>query len=640
MAKLKDIKGSAIQYLAEDPVELGLEGGSWSSGGSLNTARSGIAGAGTQSAALAFGGNIANPPNTPQPYINQALTESYNGTSWTEVSDLNKARYTNQGGCGIQTAALMIGGYTFPPSASPSPTIGIQTDVESWNGSSWTEIAEFSTPRYSYGTSVSSPYTDTLIAGGYPGSPPSALTNAVEIWDGSSWTTGTAMASPKGGHQGLGASSTAVLMASSTTESWNGSSWTEVAEKNNTRGSAGSAGPYTDGLVFGGSPNNSSAFTEHWNGSAWTELADLSTARGELTGAGSTSASSAALAAGGNNSSNVRQSVSEEWNTQPPTATGLQEGQLWFNSTSSVLKGYGTAAGIPAGSWGSAGNLNTGRGDGVYGFGTTSAAGIAGGDTGVPGDSWVANTEIYDGSSWSEVADLNTARYFAIGSGGTTTAAIGVAGRTTANVGNTETWNGSTWTEITDINTARRGVLSNQPPAAQTQILVYSGYTTTALGNTESWDGTSWTELSDLNTARYTGGDGGAGPSDAICAGGQPNSPGLVSEFWDGTSWTEGADLSNIRIEGAASGATSTSAIYGGGNNNPTTGLDTVEHYNGTSWTEIADLADGGNGASHHIGSAHDTFFAGGITPATPASASTSTEHFTATAAVSTVTTS
>ena len=51
MAKLKDIKGSAIQYLEEDPVELGLEGGSWSSGGSLNTARSGIAGAGTQSAA-------------------------------------------------------------------------------------------------------------------------------------------------------------------------------------------------------------------------------------------------------------------------------------------------------------------------------------------------------------------------------------------------------------------------------------------------------------------------------------------------------------------------------------------------------------------------------------------------------------
>ena len=172
------------------------------------------------------------------------------------------------------------------------------------------------------------------------------------------------------------------------------------------------------------------------------------------------------------------------------------------------------------------------------------------------------------------------------------------------------------------------------------QILVYSGYSTTRHTNTESWDGSSWTELSDLNTSRYTGGDGGAGPSDAICAGGQPDSPGRVCEFWDGTTWSEGADLNTVRIEGAASASASTSAIYGGGNNPGGTALDTVEYYNGSSWSEIADLADGGNGASHHIGSAHDTFFAGGISPSTPNSASTSTEHFTAPGAVATVTTS
>jgi hypothetical protein len=41
---------------------------------SLNTGRSNLGGAGTQTAGLAFGGSI--PPNT-------AATEEYNGTSWT-----------------------------------------------------------------------------------------------------------------------------------------------------------------------------------------------------------------------------------------------------------------------------------------------------------------------------------------------------------------------------------------------------------------------------------------------------------------------------------------------------------------------------------------------------------------------------
>src|SRR5210317_972738 len=53
--------------------------GSWATGGDLNTGRGSLSGAGTQTAALAFGGDI--PPFT-------GATESYDGTSWTEVNDL------------------------------------------------------------------------------------------------------------------------------------------------------------------------------------------------------------------------------------------------------------------------------------------------------------------------------------------------------------------------------------------------------------------------------------------------------------------------------------------------------------------------------------------------------------------------
>jgi hypothetical protein len=50
----------------------------------MNTARYGLAGAGTQTAALAFGGYI--------PAGISGATEEYDGTSWTSSGSLNTAR--------------------------------------------------------------------------------------------------------------------------------------------------------------------------------------------------------------------------------------------------------------------------------------------------------------------------------------------------------------------------------------------------------------------------------------------------------------------------------------------------------------------------------------------------------------------
>ena len=72
----------------------------WSTGNSMGTARDQLAGAGIQTAALAFGGRIPSPT---------AITESYNGTNWTEVNDLNTARLA-LAGSGTSTAALAFGG--------------------------------------------------------------------------------------------------------------------------------------------------------------------------------------------------------------------------------------------------------------------------------------------------------------------------------------------------------------------------------------------------------------------------------------------------------------------------------------------------------------------------------------------------
>ena len=97
MATYKEIKGVTVQALDEDPVE---NAGSWSSGGSLNTARQNfdVTNAGTQTAGLAVGGYIGSPAS------NSALHEQYNGSSWSEEADLNTAR-ANGYGQGSQSAA-------------------------------------------------------------------------------------------------------------------------------------------------------------------------------------------------------------------------------------------------------------------------------------------------------------------------------------------------------------------------------------------------------------------------------------------------------------------------------------------------------------------------------------------------------
>jgi hypothetical protein len=136
MAEYKGIKGFKVQYLSADPSnpiigqtwynstskDLKYTGataaGAWASATSMNTARLYLAGCGTQTAALAFGGG----PGT--------ATEEYNGSTWATVTPgLNTAR-SGLAGAGIQTAALAFGG-DGPP---------ITGATEEYNGATWTQV--------------------------------------------------------------------------------------------------------------------------------------------------------------------------------------------------------------------------------------------------------------------------------------------------------------------------------------------------------------------------------------------------------------------------------------------------------------------------------------------------------------------
>ena len=123
-------------------------------------------------AALNFGGSALPLPNTAK-----ALTESWNGTSWTEVNDLNMGRSYIMG-FGTQTSALAFGGY------GPTPPASYRQLTESWNGTSWTEVNDFSSTASGGGGSAGVDNTTGLK---YGGSPPANIATT-EDWNGASWS--------------------------------------------------------------------------------------------------------------------------------------------------------------------------------------------------------------------------------------------------------------------------------------------------------------------------------------------------------------------------------------------------------------------------------------------------------------------
>ena len=130
MANYSDIKGFTVQTVSTDPAASVEASGSWSTGGTMNTARSDLAGAGVATSAMAIAGYSS--PGT------RSEVENYNGTSWTEIAELNSSRNSMAGFGATNTAVIGCGGR--PPNTNSS--------TEYWNGSSWTEVNDMNTGRF------------------------------------------------------------------------------------------------------------------------------------------------------------------------------------------------------------------------------------------------------------------------------------------------------------------------------------------------------------------------------------------------------------------------------------------------------------------------------------------------------------
>ena len=293
MAKYSDIKGFTVQTLSTDTVASAAAGGAWASGENLPGQRYLAGSAGTVSSNLQAGGATQPPANSNQ--INTSI--EFDGTNWTAGGTMNTTRFDIAGFGATNTAAIMAGGAASPGSAQKAV-------VESYNGSAFTETTDLNTARTgSMGVGIS---TAGLVVGGKD--TPSNYAGNTESWNGSAWTEVNDLNSGRENAMS-GGTSTAAIAAGGTyasspyiyalTEQWDGSNWTEVSDLNTGRPHGGSSGSdYTDVLVFGGGPPNVTV-TEFWNGSSWTEVADLSNGRHALGGSPAGSSSSA-IAAGGN----------------------------------------------------------------------------------------------------------------------------------------------------------------------------------------------------------------------------------------------------------------------------------------------------------------------------------------------------
>ena len=296
-----------------------ITAGAWSSGGNLNTGRTGLAGAGSQTAALAFGGTVATPSTPQNPYKNES--EEYNGTSWTEGNNLNQARSGIAGG-GTQTAAIGAGGL---PGGGASNT----ANSEEYDGTSWAEGNNL--VNASYNRAGAGTQTATILMGGgnYTNPPPSFnFISNTEYYDGTSWSEQNDMNTARYIAAGCGSQTSSLVSGGSASpgtvanvEEWNGTSWSEVNDLLVANQGHALTGLQTAALQAAGYDGSLTAAAFNYNGTSWTTAPSVATARQSLAGGGEGSTQTSSIVFGG---------------TITPAPTGYQQTEEFTGETTAL----------------------------------------------------------------------------------------------------------------------------------------------------------------------------------------------------------------------------------------------------------------------------------------------------------------
>ena len=554
MTTYKNIKGKRIKTFETDLGNEQAEGqifyqdtanefktavasAAWHSGGGLIDARRSLAGSGTQTAGLAFGGIKTGPATA-------ANTEEYNGSGWGQGGDLGTAR-SILGGTGTQTAALGFGGFVGT----------LRNETEEYNGSSWSEQNNLNTARYSMGGAGTQ--TAALAFGGQvPNN-----TGVTEEYDGTSWSEQNDLNTARGYLGGCGTQTAGLAFAGSSdpdaTEHYDGTSWTTVNNMNTGRIKLAGAGIQTSALAFGGyNPPGTLTATESYNGTTWATAPSLANALGNLAGAGSSKSS--ALAFGGAS-------------TLPAISTTTEE----FNITANT---------VTAAAWSSIANFPDSRAYSAASGGTPTSTLVFGGYTGPGLGGFVSSGAEFNGSSWTATGDY-VIDVVGVAGLGPITAGLGCGGYkdNATNVTTCAEYDGSSWTSANGANAAGQGA-----KMAGTQTAGSMGNRSGDGDGHEQYDGTNWTTATNTPVSGNAGAMMAGTQTALLMYGAESSGNKKRTEEYDGSSWTSGNNMNLDRRQGSH-GGTQTYAIAGGGDSNPGI-FGNTELWDGTSWASSANM--------------------------------------------------
>ena len=258
--------------------------------------------------------------------------------------------------------------------------------------------------------------------------------------------------------------------------------------------------------------------------------------------------------------------------------TNPEVGQIWYNNTIGVLKGYQ----LVAAAWAAGGNLSTDAAQ-RGGCGASQNSGLCFGGA-PPTLVGTTATEEYDGSAWAAGGSLSNARH-AMASAGTQTAGLGAGGYdgppAPVYSNSTEEYDGSTWTAGGNLGTARYRLSGC---GIQTAGLAFGGNDGSPPGQsnaTEEYDGSTWTAGGNMGTARKLTGSAGIQTAALAFGGFSPRTN--ITEEYDGSSWTAGGNVPTS-LSGMGGVGTQNDAL-GFGGTTPTASQTSAFNYDGSTWT-------------------------------------------------------
>ena len=282
--------------------------------------------------------------------------------------------------------------------------------------------------------------------------------------------------------------------------------------------------------------------------------------------------------------------------------SNLSEGQVWYNTTSNTLKGYGNMTGA----WATGTAMPMARGLALT-IGISTAGMVVEGDNPTGPGGYTDQTTEWDGSSWTEGGDVNRI----IGSMqlgfGTVTAGVLACGYQQAPTITfttfVEEYDGSSWTEV---NNSTNGYQDGTAAGTLTAGLLFGGNSPGGTGtNVEAYDGTNWTAGGALGTGRGRPQGSECGTQTAaLCIGG--SSYLTTVEQYDGSSWTGAPSMSQGKYNGGSSGIITAALAFGG---HPV--IATTESYNGSSWS-TENILSTGRGYANGFGTGGASKYCGG----------------------------